>query len=353
MEQQRINVLVTGGAGFLGRALLAELLREEGALPVREVRVLDLRAASLARDDPRLVPLVGDVRDYAAVLRACQGADVVIHSAALVDWGRLPEQELEAVNVGGTDNVIRACLEAGVPALVHTSTLDVVYSGRPITDGDESLPYAERHVNAYCRTKAEAERHVIAADGDGALRTVVVRPCSIFGEGDPYHVTSLIAMARRMPLFRIGDGKSRSQHVYVGNVAHAHLLAARALLRPGSPAAGQVYFVTDFPAKNFFDYLEPILNGAGYRMLPWALSVPRGVMYGLAVALEGAARLLRPVVRFTPTVTRFAVDFVCLELTFRSDKAARELGYRPIYSEEQAFARTIAYFGDRAATSCG
>lgn len=346
-----ITILITGGAGFLGQALLRELRRDEPVLRARQIRVLDPAADRLERDDV-LVPVVGDVRDADAVRRACEGVDVVLHSAALVDWGRLPDELLEAVNIGGTENVLRACGEAGVPALVHTSTLDVVYSGRPILDGDESLPYPPRYVNTYCRTKSDAEKLVLAANGRDGLHTAVVRPCSIFGEGDPYHVTSLIEMARRMPLFRVGDGKSKSQHVYVGNVAHAHLLAARALLQEQSAVAGQVYFITDFPAQNFFDYLEPILSGAGYRMLPWSMSVPRPLMYGLAVALEGTARLLRPVVRLSPTITRFAVDFVCLDFTFRSDKAARELGYRPVYSEEQAFARTIAYF-QRDATSCG
>ena len=67
------------------------------------------------------------------------------------------------------------------------------------------------------------------------------------------------------------------------------------------------------------------------------------------MTLEGASRLLRPVVDFRPTVTRFAVDFVCLDFTFRSDKARRELGYAPVYTEEEAFARTIDYFRAREA----
>jgi nucleoside-diphosphate-sugar epimerase len=345
MLEQTIAVdvaLITGGAGFLGRALIREL-KKGNVLPVpREIRVLDPEAGALPPQDG-VTAIPGDVRDPEAVGRACEGADVVFHCAALVDWGRMPDELLRAVNVDGTGNVIDACREAGV-GLVHTSTLDVVYRGEPIEDGDESLPYPPRHVNAYCETKAEAERAVLDAKG---LRAAVIRPCSIFGEHDPYHVPPLIEMARRRMLFRVGSGRSRSQHVYVGNVAHAHLLAARSLLEPEGRAAGQVYFVTDFPAENFFDFLEPIIEGAGYRMLPRWLSVPRPLMYGLACALEGTAKVVAPLHRFTPTITRFAVDFVCLDFTFVSKKAERELGYRPVYGEEEAFTRTIDYFRGR------
>jgi nucleoside-diphosphate-sugar epimerase len=128
--------------------------------------------------------------------------------------------------------------------------------------------------------------------------------------------------------------------VYVRNVAHAHCLAGRALL--DGKAAGEVYFITDFPAQNFFDYFAPMLRGAGYRVLPKSLALPRSLMYGLGAGMELAAWLLRPVVRFTPMVTRFAVDFVCLEFTFRGDKLARELGYRPVFGEAEAVTRTIA-----------
>jgi nucleoside-diphosphate-sugar epimerase len=79
-------------------------------------------------------------------------------------------------------------------------------------------------------------------------------------------------------------------------------------------------------------------------MLPRSLALPRWLMMGLALGLKRASTLLRPLVSFTPTLTPFAVNFVCLDFTFRGHKAARELGYQPAYSEQEAFERTIAYF---------
>lgn len=344
------TVLITGGAGFLGHALVRELTRSEedpaALLRPREIRVLDPRAPEPG--DPRVRHLEGDVRDRAALAEACRGVDLVFHCAALVDWGRLSDEELGAVNVAGTANVIQACREASVQALVHTSTLDVVYTGEPRSFVDEEAPVAERHVNGYCRTKAAAEALARRANGaplasGRALKVAVLRPASIYGERDPYHVPGLVsgAIAKRIP--RIGNGAGRCQHVYVGNVAHAHCLAGRSLLEDGR-AAGQVYFITDSEPENFFDFLEPIVSALGYRVLPRSLAIPRVPLRAVGALLEGAAALLRPLHPFAPLVTRFAVDFVSMEFTVSGEKLVRELGYRPVYGKDEAHARTIAHF---------
>jgi nucleoside-diphosphate-sugar epimerase len=354
MSQTPLTVVVTGGAGYLGRVLVDQLL-EGSVLEPTEVRVFDL--TSPARSDPRLSWVRGDVRDSAALRKVCQSAHLVIHCAAIVDWGRVAEHELESVNVGGTRNVIEACRAEGVPSLVHTSTMDVVYTGRPIIDGDETLPLAIRFPNAYCRTKTEAERIALAANdselahpgpnGERRLRVVAIRPCCIYGEDDPHHIGSLLAMANRGRLMRIGDGRARSQFCYVGNVAHLQLLAAKALRSPESPpAAGRAYFVTDAEPANFFEFLAPFVEAAGHRMPSAARALPRGPLYALGALLEGVAWAVRPVTRFTPVITRFAVDFVCLDFTIRTDRASRELGYVPRYSPRAAQERTIAHYRD-------
>ena len=87
-----------------------------------------------------------------------------------------------------------------------------------------------------------------------------------------------------------------------------------------------------------------ITGGAGLRMRPRWCSLPRRLILGLGVSLEAACRLLAPVVSFTPLVSRFSVDYVCQDFTFSSEKAARELGYRPVYSEFEALRRTIEAF---------
>jgi nucleoside-diphosphate-sugar epimerase len=337
-------ILITGGAGFLGHALVRELQRQDGpeALVPKEIRVFDKQPTKFDNPD-RVSQIIGDLRSLDSLLAACRGVDLVIHSAAVIDWGPHSAKLVEAVNVYGTENVIQAARQAGVRALVLTSTEDVVYDGRPVVDGDESLPYPQKFINAYGRTKAIAEQKVLQSNSR-RLKTVALRSCGMYGEGDPFHVGSLLKMARRKLCFRVGNGKAHCQQVYVGNVAHAHVLAARALLAGQDRIAGQAYFVTDEPAQNFFDFLEPIIEGIGYNIHPWKLSIPKPAMYGLGCFAELMAYLLGPIYRFTPTISRFGVGYVTHDFTFTSAKATRDFGYQPAYTKEQAFAQTIAYF---------
>jgi len=336
---RRPSVLVTGGAGFLGHALIDELLRDDPVLSPRHVRSLDLHTAG---HPPAVEEVVADLRDADAVRRACEGVDVVIHAASLVDWGVLPDAILHDVNVQGTRNVIAGCRAASVPALVHTSSLDVVYDGRPARDIDESHALPTTYPNAYCQTKADGERAVLDAS-DEALRTVVLRPVGLYGERDPYHLTEVLRMASVGPLVRIGDGRAQTQHLYVRNAAHAHLVAARDLLGAGR-AAGAVYFVTDSPPENFFDFVEPIVGGVGRRVLPRTLALPRAPLWALGATLEGLAWATRPLGRWRPGLSRFAVDFVTTDFVVDGSRLRDELGYAPRYSADEARANTIAWF---------
>jgi nucleoside-diphosphate-sugar epimerase len=337
------SVLVTGAAGLLGRALLRELQRpREGSDLPREIRAFDLRP--LERLQPGIVPIVGDVRSPDALRAACRGVDAVLHAAAAIDYGHAPEQLLYDVNVRGTQNVIAAAREHGVRALVYTSTMDVVIGSRGIRDGDESLPFPPRFLDAYARTKALAEQAALAANAPG-LRTCALRPCGLYGEHDPYHVSSVLRAARAGRLLaRIGSGRAVFQHVYVGNAAWGHVLALRKLMEPDAPAAGRVYFLTDFPATNFFDFMEPIATRLGHPFPPRWRRVPYPVALSLGTLLEGLARWLRPVIRFEPSLTRSSVRVLCRDLSFSGARAARELGYAPVYSAAEALERTITWF---------
>jgi len=339
-QNSDLRVLVTGGAGFLGTAILRQLAKDS----LTEVSVFDLVEVD-SHEHPGVASRVGDIRDADAVLEACRGVDVVLHAASQVDWGHETPDRLAEVNIRGTENVLRACREAGVRGLVYTSSMDVVCGTSPVVQADEALAYPQRFANEYARTKALAERTALRANTP-ELRTCALRPCGMFGEGDPYHVTNVLRVVKAGNLpFRIGNGQAAFQHVYVGNVAHAHVLAMRSLLQPDSRIAGEAYFITDdSPAVNFFDFMEPILSELGYTLPPKSRSIPYPVMWTIGALLEGVAFACRPVLRFVPTLTRSSVRFVGHDHTFVGDKAHRHFGYQPIFSESQALERTINWF---------
>ena len=339
------SVLVTGGSGFLGRAIVAQLRdpTRAGLSAPGEIRVYDARLQSGALP-AEVVAIEGDVRDREALRRACEGVDAVIHAASLVDYGHASEEVLESINVDGTGNVVEICREVGARALVYTSSMDVVYGGQAISMGDEDLPYPRRFADAYARTKAHAEQRVLAASGE-ALLTCALRPCGLYGEADPYHLSNVLRVVsgRRFPA-RLGDGRAVFQHVYVGNVAHAHLRALERLLVGDRRVAGEAFFITDYPAINFFDFVEPFVLGLGYAFPPRSRHLPYPIAYGIGAGMELLARTLRPLLAWRPNLTRSSVRVVCKDLSFCGQKAVRLLGYQPIFSEAEAFERTLAWF---------
>jgi nucleoside-diphosphate-sugar epimerase len=336
------HVLLTGGSGFLGRAMIRELLDESSVLKVQTLRILDLRVDE-SISDPRIRWIRADVRDLQEVKKACRGVDLVFHAAAIVDWGTQSEEEIMAVNVEGTRNVVLASAEFGVKALVYTSSLDVLFSGKPLREVDESTPYPKKHGSSYCVSKYLAEKLVLETNGNG-LHTCSLRPADIYGEGDPYHIGNLISMARTGFYVRLGNGTALCQHVYVGNVAHAHLLAAKELLEGDLRVGGEAYFITDGPGSNFFTFFDRFVSGAGYRIWPRQLWLPRWIAFGLGTISEWLAVLVRPIKRYRPKLSRFAVTYTCTDYTFQSEKAQRDFGFEPKYSDQEAYERTIEYF---------
>ncbi len=354
-------ILLTGGSGFIGKTIVKELLAEDSPINVSLIRVFDL-APFHGVTDPRIEVINGDIRDRNSVSLACQGIDIVIHSAAIVDWGTKPAGEVYAVNFTGTKNIVEACRINRIKYLLYTSTLDVIYTGKPQVDIDETVPYPTDHPNMYCQSKYLAEKLVLESNsvvelpgeksepGFG-LTTCVLRPCDVYGPDDPFHMGSLIDMAKGGFYVRLGNGTAKSQHVFVGNIARAHVEAAAALLAGNRAVAGQAYFISDGPPSNFFSFFDGLVEGAGYRIWPKNLWIPARVAYALGAISEFFAFLIRPIKQYNPKFSRFAVNYTCNDLTFKTRKAEHDFGYTPKYSKEQAFRETTSHYRQIKATS--
>uniref|UniRef100_S4RES3 3-beta hydroxysteroid dehydrogenase/isomerase domain-containing protein n=1 Tax=Petromyzon marinus TaxID=7757 RepID=S4RES3_PETMA len=167
--------VVLGGSGFLGERVVRLLLEKMGD-SLSEVRVFDC----VVRDDMRawasgpckLTLLKGDITDYEQLAAAVRGAHAVIHAISIIDFMNIvPEERMHRINVGGTQNVVRACVEASVPILVYTSSTEVVGPNKQfdpffrIHRGNEDTPYKVSHNNFYSSTKCEAEKIVLSANG--------------------------------------------------------------------------------------------------------------------------------------------------------------------------------------------
>ncbi|MFH1747743.1 MAG: NAD-dependent epimerase/dehydratase family protein [Planctomycetota bacterium] len=321
-----MKTLVTGGGGFLGRAVVEQLLaRGDSVRSYSRGDYPELRALGVE-------VLRGDLADADAVRRACADCDVVFHAAARPGvWGRY--EEYHAPNVIGTENVLDACRAQGVRRLVYTSSPSVVFDGRDIEGGDESLPYPAKYHSHYSATKAVAERRVLAANG-AELRTLALRPHLIWGPRDNHIVPRLIAQARAGKLRRVGNGLNKVDATYIDNAAMAHVLAANAL-ESNPEAAGRAYFIANGEPLPLWELINRILDTAGLSPVGRRVSKRTAIVAG--AALEFVYGVLR--IKSEPRMTRFVANELATAHWFDLTAARRELGYEPRISIDEGLER--------------
>lgn len=327
-----MKALVTGGGGFLGRRIV-ELLLERGDAVTFLARgsYPDVEAAG-ARG------LQVDLADREAVRKAVAGQDVVFHVAAKAGfWG--PLEEYWAVNVEGTRHLLDAMEEHGVRKLVYTSTPSVVGYAHDVQCGGQDLPYAERHLSPYPESKAAAESMVLAANSRH-LATVALRPHLIFGERDPNLFPRVIDRARTGKLPMIGDGKAKVDFTYVDNAAWAHLDAEKALVDHEAKCAGKAYFISNDQPVLLWEFVNRLLEGLDIP--PIRRRVPFGVARTLAGALAFTWRTLG--LKGEPRLTPFVVDGFARHHWYDIEPAKEDLGYTVRVPQDEALARTIAWF---------
>jgi len=337
MEWRRETVLVTGGGGFLGGALVRRL---------RELRCGEIR--SLGRTaQPGLAALgvkamCGDLRDAATAAAACRGCTVVFHVAAKAGvWGA--EKDFHAVNVLGTGNMLSAARAAGVAAFVHTSSPSAAYDPCHDAPGmDETAPPPRRFLAAYPASKAKAEAEVLAASTPG-MPTAALRPHLIWGPGDHHLLPRLLERARRGRLIQVGNGKNRVDMTYVDNAAAAHLLAAENL-RGSQTAAGRAYFISDGEPVVLWEWVAALLRELGIPPIRRRISFRTA--YLLGATLEMGARLLPGCPE--PPMTRFIAGQLAHDHWFDLAAARRDLGYAPVVAPDVAMARTLAWLREQA-----
>ena len=312
-----MNALVTGGGGFLGLALVEQLVHRGD-----HVRVL------CRGDYPRLRELgveqvSADIRDTSRVAAACQDIDTVFHVAAVSGiWGDW--SHYYSINTKGTLNVLHGCQTHHVQRLVYTSSPSVVYDGRDHINADESLPYPTRFLCHYPHSKALAEQAVRKAAADGPLLTVSLRPHLIWGPRDNHLIPRLIARAQAGRLVRVGPGTNRISISYVDNAAIAHLQAADAL-QPGSPLNGQAYFINDPDPVAMWPWIDELLRRAG--LPPVRRTIPAGLAYAAGWTLETLHHLLGRSAE--PPMTRFLAQQLAGSHHYSIERARRDFGYAP------------------------
>lgn len=269
-----MNVLVTGGHGFLGSYIVNRLL-DRGFY----VRIFG-RSVNAFSVPEGVSFYQGNLCDLRALERAVQGIDCVFHVASKTGiWGKW--DDFFETNVLGTRNVITACKRSRVKKLVYTSTPSVVFNGKDIQGGDESMPYGKKWLCSYAQTKAIAEREILQANEKHGLRTTAIRPHLIWGIGDPHLIPQIIQRARDKKLMIIGSADNLVDITHVENAAHAHMLASDAL--DSGIAAGKAYFISDGLPVSLWGWINELLLRVGELPVTRTISFKKSLLHGFLV----------------------------------------------------------------------
>ncbi|MEM6930697.1 MAG: NAD-dependent epimerase/dehydratase family protein [Myxococcota bacterium] len=332
-----MRILVTGGGGFLGKAITKQLLDAGYAVRVLgRNRYPDVEALGAEG-------VVCDLTTGRGLDRALTGVDAVIHTAARAGmWG--PYDDYYEANVVATERLLEAMRKNVVPRLVYTSSPSVTFHGSDeenLSEDDASYPESFAFHNP--ETKALAEASVLAANS-GALATTAIRPHLIYGPGDPHLLPRLVARHQAGRLRVLGDGRNKVALTYIDNAAVAHLQALEHLA-PGSANAGKAYFVTDDEPVVVWTWLAEVFREAGLG--PIEGQVSRWIAMPLAAIAEGVWWGLS--LKGEPPITRFTVQQISSSHWYDLSNARNDFRYRPLVSGDDGKERTIAWLRDTVA----
>jgi nucleoside-diphosphate-sugar epimerase len=244
-------------------------------------------------------------------------------------------QEIRRINVGGTSNVLRAALSAGVERLVHLSTTDVY--GYPGTPAVAETHVAERFTNWYAQTKALAESEVRRVGRDGQLETVILRPATVYGPRSKDVIGDMARAIRGNNMLLIDRGRPNAGLCYVENLLDAMLLVIHA-----EAGVGEAFNVTDGFDVSWKQFTDDLADGLGSAHVRW--SAPYWAAYAVALALELGYRGLRRTtgLRTPPLLSRQAVHVLGKSQDF-SNRKLRALGWQPRVDYESGLAATLEW----------
>lgn len=268
-----MNILITGGSGFIGTRLVDVLLAEN-----HNVTIFD-KATSTKY--PQLV-VIGDVRDKNALIKATQNIDIIYNLAAEHADDVSPLSLYADVNIGGAENVVNAAKINGVKHIIFTSSVAIYGLNRGAPDESmDAQPF-----NEYGRTKYEAEKIFLAWYNEDQSRSLtIVRPSVIFGENNRGNVYNLMKQIESGKFLMIGDGSNKKSMGYVGNIAA--FLGLQTITQAGI----HIYNFSDKPDLSAYEITQIIKDELGIRKnfitLPYTLGLLGGYAFDLLTSITG------------------------------------------------------------------
>ncbi|NLT06688.1 MAG: NAD-dependent epimerase/dehydratase family protein [Solirubrobacterales bacterium] len=317
-----MRAFVTGAEGFIGRAL-SERLRGDGW----EVAGVDFAAV------PERAVVAGDVAEPGPWQRAANGAEVVVHTAAIVSNAHGLDTSWR-VNVLGTRRALDAAVAAGARRFVHVSSVRA-FSDLGFPPGvDESHP-VRPDGNPYVDTKIASEQVVLQAHAAGEIDCVVIRPGDVYGPGSRPWTLLPLEIIRSGRFVLPARGRGTFSPVYVDDLVDGLVRAATV-----PEAAGEVITVSggaDVPARDFFGHYFRMLGRRGPLCLPTPVAVAGARLAGGLERLRGRET----------EINATSMRYLARPGGYSIAKARRLLGYEPAVGLDEGMRRTEAWLRER------
>jgi dihydroflavonol-4-reductase len=316
-----MKILVTGATGFLGHHLVKRLATEG-----YDVRVMKEKDASIELlKDLKIEVFEGDIRDFDAVKKAVSGCQVVFHLAGLISyWGKQDNLQFE-INVKGTENVVKTCLEERVKRLIYTSsTAAIGFEAGKLADEETKFNLGNLEI-AYCDTKYLAEKEVQKGVKEG-LDAVIVCPGSMYGPGDIRRIKEDPVFPKGIfSLFYVDGGLGV---VDVEDVVEGEILAWK------KGRKGERYILAG-ENLSFFEIRKTVAEILGKN--PPKIKIPALLFSVLSHVLNWVSYLTEKRPKFTPENARLNKIY----LYFSNEKAKKELGmkFRPFKESAERMIR--------------
>lgn len=315
-----MNILITGGNGFLGRHMVDALIKNGHRL----LLLTRSKGNLINKKEQGISFWKGDLTNPESIDGITRNVDVVYHFAAqLGEWG-VPDKVFYTVNVQGTDKLLLDCLKNNLPRFIFISTPGV--QGKGLKKAKEEFPYNPPHI--YEKTKCEAEKLVLKYHELYGLPIEIVRPDFVYGPGD-YRRIKLYRAIKCKRFMIIGDGKSILHPTYIADVIQALLLLGQH--KQGFNDIFNIAGPEQLTVKAYTNEIAAIVNSKIYRM-----KVP------VAIA-SIAARIIEKYACYTnkpPFISKSKIEFLTNDHGTDISKSQRLLKYQPRYSFKEGFKKT-------------
>ncbi|WGV27384.1 NAD-dependent epimerase/dehydratase family protein [Halotia branconii] len=319
MNLQNKTLLITGIDEFIGLRA-AELAIAQG------MKVRGLQSSNNHKKIQHLgiEVIVGDITNPTTAQKACQGVDIVLHTAQVTQEGGSLKHFRE-VNVKGAVNMAKAAKNAGVKTFVHLSSV-MVYGFNYPDDVSESGPLASDN-NPYCQTKIEAETELLPLNNPPDFGVIIIRAGDVYGPGSMPWIVKPILMMRQKLFAYANEGKGVMNHVYIDNLIDGIFLAI------AKETYGEIFNITDGQNTSWKEYFMRL---AAMENLPAPMSLPKDEMKLFLRLRYQGQKLFRQKADILPE----SVDFMTRPYTYSIAKAQSLLDYKPKIDLEEGMRLT-------------